>query len=103
MNSLSSASQTWAPLPFTITGVSFSPKKRKFELTPFTRSDEWQFEKLYRREKERNYQRIDGKRVQVEPNFNKLSPQLQDLIRKRFETLNPDGNFDAIELGEKYL
>ena len=75
----------------------------KGELTPFTRSDEWQFEKLYRREKERNYKRIDGKRVQVEPNFNKLSPQLQDLIRKRFETLNPDGNFDAIELGEKYL
>ncbi len=54
-------------------------------------------------EKERNYQRIDGKRVQVETNFNQLSPQLKDLIRKRFESLNPDGNFCAIELGEKYL
>ena len=54
-------------------------------------------------EKERNYQRIDEKRVQVEPNFNQLSPQLKDFIRKKFETLNPDGNFDAIKLGEKYF
>ena len=73
------------------------------ELTPFTRADEWKFEKLYRRESERNFQSIDGKRIQVEPNFNQLSPDLQELIRKRFETVNPDGSFDALELGEKYL
>ena len=54
-------------------------------------------------EKERNYQRIDEKRVQVDPNFNQLSPQTKELIKKRFEPLNPDGNFDTIELGEKYL
>ena len=50
-----------------------------------------------------NYQNIGGKRVQVEPNFHQLSPELQELIKKRFETLNPDGSFDALELGEKYL
>ena len=73
------------------------------ELKPFTRADEWKFEKLYRRESERNYQSIDGKRVQVQPDFYQLSPDLQELIKKRFETVNPDGSFDALELGEKYL
>mgnify|MGYP001181939615 FL=1 len=73
------------------------------ELTPFTRADEWKFEKLYRRESERNFQSIDGKRVQVEPDFYQLSPDLRELIKKRFETVNPDGKFDALELGEKYL
>ena len=73
------------------------------ELTPFTRADEWKFEKLYRRESERNFQSIDGKRVQVEPDFYQLSPDLRELIKKRFETVNPDGSFDALELGAKYL
>mgnify|MGYP001216760295 CR=1 FL=1 len=73
------------------------------ELTPFTRADEWKFEKLYRRESKRNFQSIDGKCVQVVPDFNQLSPELQELHRKRFETVNPEGKFDALELGEKYL
>ena len=73
------------------------------ELTPFTRADEWKFEKLYRRESERNFKSIDGKRVQVVPDLFQLSPDLQELIKKRFETVNPDGSFDALELGEKYL
>jgi hypothetical protein len=73
------------------------------ELTPFSRADEWKFEKLYRRESERNFQSIDGKRVQIVPDFNQLSPELQELHRKRFETVNPDGSFDALELGKMYL
>jgi hypothetical protein len=72
-------------------------------LTPFSRADEWAFERLYRKEKERRWEKVKGKRIQVLPDFNQLSSELQDLIKKRFKTINPEGNFDAIELSEKYL
>ena len=72
-------------------------------LTPFSRADEWAFERLYSKEKERRWEKVNEKRVQVQPDFNQLSPELQELIKKRFETINPEGNFDALELGEKYL
>ena len=72
-------------------------------LTPFSRADEWAFERLYSKEKERRWEKVNGKRVQVQPDFHQMSPDLQELIKKRFKTINPEGNFDALELGEKYL
>jgi hypothetical protein len=56
-------------------------------LTPFSRADEWEFERLKRKESERNWVKVDGKRVQALPEFNQLSQKLQGLIKKRFETV----------------
>lgn len=56
-------------------------------LTPFSRADEWEFERLKRKESERNWVKVDGKRVQALPEFNQLSHKLQGLIKKRFETV----------------
>ena len=56
-------------------------------LTPFSRADEWEFERLKRKESERNWVKVDGKRVQALPDFNQLSQKLQGLIKKRFETV----------------
>ena len=72
-------------------------------LTPFSRADEWAFERLYKKENERRWEKVNGKRVQVLPDFNQLSPDLQKLIKKRFETINSEGSFDTLELGKKYL
>jgi len=72
-------------------------------LTPFSRADEWNYERLWRRENERRWEKVNGIRQKVEPSFNQLSPELQELIKQRFKTINPEGNFDALELGEKYL
>ena len=56
-------------------------------LTPFSRADEWEFERLKRKESELNWVKLDGKRVKALPEFNQLSQKLQGLIKKRFETV----------------
>tara|TARA_B100001057_G_scaffold470081_1_gene531090 strand:- start:1214 stop:1705 length:492 start_codon:yes stop_codon:yes gene_type:complete len=56
-------------------------------LTPFSRADKLEFERLKRRESESNWVKADYKRFQALPDFNQLSQKLQGLIKKRFETV----------------
>ena len=54
-------------------------------LTPFSRADEWAFERLYSKEKERRWEKVNGKRVQVQPDFHQMSSDLQELIKNRLK------------------
>tara|TARA_B100001093_G_scaffold340946_1_gene325729 strand:+ start:501 stop:998 length:498 start_codon:yes stop_codon:yes gene_type:complete len=51
-------------------------------LTPFSRADECEFERLKQKESERNWVKLDNKRVQVLPEFDQLSQKLRGLIKK---------------------
>ena len=51
-------------------------------LTPFSGADECEFERLKQKESERNWVKLDNKRVQVLPEFDQLSQKLRGLIKK---------------------
>tara|TARA_B100001059_G_scaffold170010_1_gene169941 strand:+ start:31097 stop:31594 length:498 start_codon:yes stop_codon:yes gene_type:complete len=51
-------------------------------LTPFSGADECEFERLKQKESERNWVKLDNKRVQVLPEFDQLSQKLRGLVKK---------------------